>query len=326
MGVALLAAKKSSVPHAQGACVVNKNKRIVSVGYKKPIILSGEIPNEECHAEMVCVLNEINVPLAGCDIYLTHFPCNHCTKLLIQAGIKRVVYISEEVLTADEKQDINISNTLFFEAKVDVQKYCSEKLVLKFDYNEIHTRHEDLGNTKKDISQSENAQDDQFFMDIALLSAQRSKDPSTQVGACVVKENGMIVATGYNGMPNGCSDDKFPWARNSGLPREKTKRPYVCDAEINAIINKNCTSLKNCTIYVLLFPCDDCAKMIIQSGIKKVCYFSDKHAERNGTKRSKNMLVSANVEHEEFTPKRLCLEIDYSDKFTATTHRNGQRQ
>ena len=126
IGVALLAAKRSSVLDAQGACVVNENKRIVSVGYKKPISSSAE--NEECCAEMVSVFHEINMPLAGCGIYLTHFPCNHCTKLQIQAGIKRVVYISKEVLTADEKQDMSLSNKLFFVAKVDVQEYCSEDL------------------------------------------------------------------------------------------------------------------------------------------------------------------------------------------------------
>ena len=95
---------------------------------------------------------------------------------------------------------------------------------------------------------------------------------------------------------------------------------------MNAIINKNCTLLKDCTIYVLLFPCDNGAKMIIQSEIKKVCYFSDKHAKRDRTKRSQNMLDYAKVEHEEFTPERLSVEIEYSDKFTTITHQNGGKQ
>ena len=105
-------------------------------------------------------------------------------------------------------------------------------------------------------------------MGIAFLSAQRSKDPVTQVGACIVNEEKRIVGIGYNGMPNKCDDDKFSWSKDKTLALHERKHAYVCHAEMNAIINKNSASLKNCTIYVSMFPCNECATMIIQSGIK----------------------------------------------------------
>ncbi|RHY24298.1 hypothetical protein DYB32_008898 [Aphanomyces invadans] len=101
-------------------------------------------------------------------------------------------------------------------------------------------------------------------MSVAFLSSMRSKDPSTQVGACIVNAEKKIVGIGYNGFPNGCDDDVLPWARQGDCPLD-TKYPYVCHAEMNAILNKNATSVKGCTIYVALFPCNECAKLIIQA-------------------------------------------------------------
>ncbi len=127
---------------------------------------------------------------------------------------------------------------------------------------------------------------DEYFMGIALLSANRSKDPSTQVGACIVNEDKKIVGIGYNGFPIGCSDDDLPWARE-GCPLD-TKYPYVCHAELNAVLNSS-RNLKKCTIYVALFPCNECAKVIIQAGIKEVIYLSDKYAKTDSVKASKKM-------------------------------------
>ncbi|KAJ8947928.1 hypothetical protein NQ318_005156 [Aromia moschata] len=117
----------------------------------------------------------------------------------------------------------------------------------------------------------------EYFMATAFLAAKRSKDPCSQVGACIVNEDNVIVGIGYNGMPKGCGDDEFPWDKMSHNALEN-KYLYVCHAEVNAILNKNCASIKNCTLYVALFPCNECAKVIIQSGIKEVIYMSDKHA------------------------------------------------
>lgn len=136
---------------------------------------------------------------------------------------------------------------------------------------------------------------DEYFMGVALLSAQRSKDPNTQVGACVVNSDNKIVSVGYNGMPLGVSDDEFPWAREGDFL--DTKYPYVCHAELNAILNNPGMSLKNCRIYVPLFPCNECCKAIIQSGIRKVLYLSDKYAATDSVKASKRMMDAAGVEY-----------------------------
>lgn len=132
---------------------------------------------------------------------------------------------------------------------------------------------------------------DEYFMGVALLAAKRSKDPNTQVGACIVSEDNIILSTGYNGFPAGCSDDEYPWARDG----EETKYPYVVHAELNAILNSNGKSLRGASIYVALFPCNECAKAIIQSGIKEVVYLSDKYADTPATQASKRMLTSAGI-------------------------------
>ena len=116
---------------------------------------------------------------------------------------------------------------------------------------------------------------DEYFMGIALLSAQRSKDNNTQVGACIVNHENKILSLGYNGMPTGCDDDEMPWERD-GEPIN-TKYMYVCHAELNAILNRSSGSLEDAKLYVTLFPCNECAKAIIQSGIREVIYLSDKY-------------------------------------------------
>lgn len=134
---------------------------------------------------------------------------------------------------------------------------------------------------------------DEYFMGLAHLSALRSKDPNTQVGACIVDEENKVVSIGYNGMPRGCQDNKMPWEREGGFLT--TKYAYVVHAELNAILNSP-RSVKNCTLYVSLFPCNECAKAIIQSGIKKVVYESDKYDGTDGNIASKRMLNDAGIE------------------------------
>ncbi|NLJ15745.1 MAG: dCMP deaminase family protein [Clostridiales bacterium] len=136
---------------------------------------------------------------------------------------------------------------------------------------------------------------DEYFMGIAVFSAMRSKDSSTQVGACIVNEDKRIISIGYNGMPNGCHDDCMPWGRD-GDPLE-TKYPFVCHAELNAILNSNGRSLKNATAYVTLFPCNECAKAIIQSGISKVIYLEDKYANTESVIASKKMFDMVGVKY-----------------------------
>ena len=134
---------------------------------------------------------------------------------------------------------------------------------------------------------------DEYFMGVAQLAAKRSKDPSTQVGCCVVDEQNRILSTGYNGFPQGCSDDEFPWNRDESLG--ETKYAYVVHAELNAILNNRGKSLAGAKLYVGLFPCHECAKAIIQAGIREVIYLSDKYAVTPSTLASKRMLGAAGV-------------------------------
>ncbi|XP_060591152.1 deoxycytidylate deaminase-like [Ruditapes philippinarum] len=150
-----------------------------------------------------------------------------------------------------------------------------------------------------------------YFMAIAFLSAQRSKDPRTQVGACIVNEEKKIVGIGYNGMPNKCSDDNMPWGREADNILE-TKQLYVCHAELNAVLNKNSADVKNCSIYVALFPCNECAKVVIQSGIKEVIYYSDKYHERPEFRASKRMFDMAGVKYRQYRPAQKQIVIDFT--------------
>lgn len=134
---------------------------------------------------------------------------------------------------------------------------------------------------------------DEYFMGLAHLSARRSKDPSTQVGAAIVSPDRKVVGIGYNGFPIGCSDDEFPWEREGSF--QETKYPFVVHAELNAILNST-RDLHGCTIYVSLFPCNECAKAIIQSGIARIVYECDKYADQDNVIASKKMLNAAGVE------------------------------
>ena len=134
---------------------------------------------------------------------------------------------------------------------------------------------------------------DEYFMGLAHLSAMRSKDPSTQDGAVIVDQEHKVVGIGYNGLPIGCSDDEFPWDREGGML--ETKYAFVVHAELNAILNST-RNLHGCTLYVSLFPCNECAKAIIQSGIRKIVYEDDKYATADNVIASKKMLNAAGVE------------------------------
>ena len=135
-------------------------------------------------------------------------------------------------------------------------------------------------------------------MGIALLSAQRSKDSNTQVGACIVSEENKILSVGYNGMPIGCSDDEMPWGKEGEAL--DTKYPYVCHAELNAILNYNGGSLKGAKLYTTLFPCNECAKAIIQSGIKEIVYLEDKYATTDSVKASKKMFDLVHISYKPY--------------------------
>lgn len=154
---------------------------------------------------------------------------------------------------------------------------------------------------------------DDYFMSVALLSGKRSKDPSTQVGACIVNKNNIIESIGYNGLPKGCSDDEFPWDKEGETLN--TKYPFVVHGELNAILNAKGKDLSGCRIYVALFPCNECAKAIIQSGISEVIYLSDKYANTDPVKASKLMFKCAGVKLTQLkaTHEKIELSFDVND-------------
>ncbi len=150
---------------------------------------------------------------------------------------------------------------------------------------------------------------DEYFMAVALLSGQRSKDPNTQVGACVANARNRIVGVGYNGFPQGCSDDDLPWYRDGDYL--DTKYPYVCHAELNAVLNATTGDLHNCRIYVALFPCNECTKVIIQSGIREIIYLSDKYKDTDTVKASKIMLDKSKTAYRQFIPERKSILLPF---------------
>ena len=150
---------------------------------------------------------------------------------------------------------------------------------------------------------------DEYFMAVALLSGLRSKDPNTQIGACVANAQNKIVGVGYNGLPLGCSDDKLPWTREGDYL--DTKYPYVCHAELNAVLNSISSNLYNCRIYVALFPCNECTKVIIQSGIKEIIYLSDKYKDTDAVRASKRMLDISSTRYRQYIPERKEILLDF---------------
>lgn len=151
---------------------------------------------------------------------------------------------------------------------------------------------------------------DEYFIALAKLTAMRSKDPSTQVGACIVSADNRILSVGYNGAPNGFDDDNFPWDRQG--ENLETKYPYVCHAEMNAVLNYRGTrkDFENARIYVDLFPCNECAKIIIQSGIKEVVYLSNKYKDSENNIASRRLFDSCGIEYHQLDlEKQITIEI-----------------
>ena len=150
---------------------------------------------------------------------------------------------------------------------------------------------------------------DEYFMGVAHLSGMRSKDPNTQVGACIVSQENKILSMGYNGFPQGCSDDDFPWEREGDML--STKYAFVTHSELNAILNYRGGSLEGTKLYVSLFPCNECAKAIIQAGIKTVVYASDKYKGTPANMASKRMFKAAGVKCVAYkqTGRRIEIEV-----------------
>lgn len=149
---------------------------------------------------------------------------------------------------------------------------------------------------------------DEYFMGVSKLSGMRSKDPNTQVGACIVSDNNKILSMGYNGFPNGCDDDKFPWEREGDIL--DTKYAYVTHSELNAILNYRGGSLEGTKLYVSLFPCNECAKAIIQAGIKTVVYDDDKYNGTAGNVVAKKLFDAAGVKYYKYNASGRRVNLD----------------
>ncbi len=155
---------------------------------------------------------------------------------------------------------------------------------------------------------------DEYFMSIAILSSMRSKDPHTKVGACIVSDQHKVLSLGYNGMPIGVDDSLIPWnGKEEGKGELETKYPYVCHAELNAILNSN-HNLQGSTVYVTLFPCNECTKAIIQAGIKKIIYLSDKYHDCDDEIAARKMLDMAHVEYIPYKGKIPSIHFDNEGK------------
>ena len=149
---------------------------------------------------------------------------------------------------------------------------------------------------------------DEYFIGLAILCALRSKDPNTRVGACIVNDENKVISLGYNGMPIGCADSDMPWGKDKDEYLDN-KYPFVCHAELNAVVNCYGKNIKNSTLYTTLFPCNECAKVIIQSGIKKVIYMDDKYKGTKSNIAAKHMFDLASVEYIKYNKKEKKIEI-----------------
>jgi len=277
-----------------------------------------------CHAEINAILNKCSSDVVGGRMFVPNFPSNECAKFIIQSGIQEIIFVKDD--NADSNSS-RASRILFELSGVKLTKINPTSPSIKINFGTSTTnpsksnpksiQNEDEMEKYLGLMQREASIDpfkyrvkkradyltwDEYFMGVAFLSAQRSKDPSTQVGACIVDANKSIIGIGYNGFPRGCSDEVLPWARSASCELHK-KYPYVVHAEVNAILNKGSASIRGATIYVALFPCNECAKVIIQSGIREVVYLNDHYHDTDGCKASRIMFKMAGVEMRQYQPE-----------------------
>jgi len=356
MAVAFLSAQRSKDPHARaGACIVHSdNFHILGIGYNgfpkgcsDDILPWAQEAEEklhtkhpyECQAEVNAVLNKCSADVVGAKMYVGLFPCNESTKVIIQSGIREVVYLHDPKIDSDSYRASRIMLEL---AGVAFRQYLPTKQTIHLNFdptralpfnnptsiqdnsskhnNDTHLAIEQLllreanyeiTNFPVTSKRTNYLSWDDYFMAMAFLSAHRSKDPNTQVGACIVDAENRIIGLGYNGFPRGCEDDVLPWVRSG--PTLHTKYPYVCHAEVNAIMNKCSASVVGAKIYVALFPCNNCAKMIIQSGIKEVVFLSNKYHDTDQCKASRIMFQMSKVKVTQYRPRMQQILISFSN-------------
>lgn len=334
-----------------GACIVDGSNRVVGIGYDGfprgcpddclPWA-SADGDGVEwlhgrdaylCRAEINAILNKCSSDVVGARIFTPNFPSNECAKFIIQSGITEVVYVNDD----EHDSDSSRASRILFEVsgvKTTKMRPTNPRVEIDFgtgssvtaadetdrsnlDEDEME-RHLGLMQREANIDpfkfkvrkRSDYLSWDSYFMGVAFLSAQRSKDPSTQVGACIVDENKCIVGIGYNGLPRNCDDETLPWARTGDCELHK-KYLYVVHAEVNAILNKCSASVRGATLYVALFPCNECTKVIIQSGIKEVVFIDDKYHDTDSCRASRIMFKMAGVKLRQYRPECSKIVIDF---------------
>lgn len=286
-----------------------------------------------CPAEINAILNKCSNDVVGGRMFVPNFPSNECAKFIIQAGIKEILYVKDDDVESDSSR---ASRILFEVSGVKMTKI--KPSIPSITINFGSSNNDPNGSKKSSIEQNEDEMEkylglmtreasidpfkfkvkkradylswDEYFMGVAFLSAQRSKDPNTQVGACVVDADKCIIGIGYNGFPRGCSDEVLPWSRTGSCDLHK-KYPYVVHAEVNAILNKCSASVRGATIYVALFPCNECSKVIIQSGIREVVYLNDFYHDTDACKASRIMFKMAGVKLRQYRPVNQKIVIDF---------------
>jgi len=318
------------------------------------------------HAEINAVLNKCSESVAGAVLYTDHFPCNECAKVLVQSRISSIVYRIDSQPDSDSSRASRIlfrmagislrqyqpsqrSLQLDFTPTLDAGDCCNggggsgsddahaidatavaqakrdsataveqyrDLLIQEAGYDPV-----ERGSTKREGYISW----DDYFMAVSFLTAQGSKDPNTQVGACIVDTDKRIIGLGYNGFPAGCHDDMLPWSREGESALHK-KYLYVCHAEVNAILNKCSADVKGACLYVALFPCNDCAKMIIQAGIVEVVYMSDRYHDSDACRASRIMFQMAGVKLRKHIPTMDSVSIQLDDASSPLTNDNGNNE
>lgn len=260
-----------------------------------------------CHAEVNAILNKNSADLNGCHIYVALFPCNGCAKMIIQSRIKKVIYYSDKYA---DKPPFLASKKLLDAAGVEYIQFTPTTLNSCIDLNFIDINH--IGklelNEPSDVTKHLCWTD--YFMSVAVLASYRSRVHTNQIGACIISPENSIVGIGYFGLPIGCNYEDFSYST------EGDRDLYFCHAEMNAITNKNCESVRNCTMYVIQFPCCECAKILIQSGIKKICYLKEDTFESADSKAACRMFDAVGIEYvrHEMSTSKVVINFDVINK------------
>ena len=335
---ALLSSLRSKDPYSpSGACLIDSDNRIVGIGYngfpsgfpddqlswKSPC--GNTVPWLESrepfviHAEVNCLLNSALGRTSNLTMYCVDFPCHECAKFIVQSRrVSKVIYghNRHHQLALVDDNSAHVSHILLQQAGIDVEEFGLHRpITLNFVAS-----NDDAVTTTSSSSSSETTKKppnsflswDEYFMAMAILTSRRSKDPNTQVGACIASPRHIILACGYNGFTTGCSDDAFPWQRSANDPKH-TKYMYVCHAEVNALLNCPATSHTEqvgSTLYVTLFPCYQCAQALIQGGmIQRVVYMQDPYHEDDKFRASRRLFDMAGIVYEQFQPSRPSLTL-----------------